>query len=281
MSRGIPFRCKSRETTRPAALLNYSASYLPPGLSIDPSSGLISGTIAQGAGVGSPYTIAVSASDGTNQATQSFDWTVMQAANLPPTITNQGDQANREGDAVALTIAGNDPDGDPLVYNASGLPDGLSIDSSSGLIWGTIATGASASGPYTTTVSADDGNGATVSQTFNWSVGDSLISAQGVAQSGTEGLEFSDAMVASFTDADPSRVAGDFTATIAWGDGVAGPGQLVPADNGFAVTGSHVYAHPGTMPIQMTITDSEGATVNVSTTASLARLPCRRRVDSF
>ena len=44
----------------------YDASDLPPGLDIDPSSGLISGTIAEGAASGGPYQVTVSAYDQTS-----------------------------------------------------------------------------------------------------------------------------------------------------------------------------------------------------------------------
>ncbi len=50
---------------------------LPAGLSIDPATGLISGTIAAGAEAGNPYTVTVTVIDATGlQATASFQWTV-------------------------------------------------------------------------------------------------------------------------------------------------------------------------------------------------------------
>ena len=52
-----------------------------------------------------------------------------------------------------------DPDtGDVLSYSAGNLPPGLSIDSTTGVISGTLDHSASQGGPYTVTVSADDGN---------------------------------------------------------------------------------------------------------------------------
>jgi hypothetical protein len=55
----------------------------------------------------------------------------------------------------------------PLTYTATGLPAGLSINSSTGLISGTFATGDAANGPYVVTVTASDGTYSS-SVSFNW-----------------------------------------------------------------------------------------------------------------
>jgi hypothetical protein len=56
----------------------------------------------------------------------------------PPTVTNPGNQSNAQGDAVALSITASDPAG-PLSYTATGLPPGLTINNSTGVIYGTIS----------------------------------------------------------------------------------------------------------------------------------------------
>jgi hypothetical protein len=60
--------------------LAFSASGLPPGLSIDADSGEISGTIATGAAAGSPYTVTVTVTEvGTDELgsdEETFTWTV-------------------------------------------------------------------------------------------------------------------------------------------------------------------------------------------------------------
>jgi len=64
--------------------LTYSASNLPDGLSIHPTSGLISGTITSPASAQSPYTVAVTVTDGATPAQQIFTWVVNAIANQAP-----------------------------------------------------------------------------------------------------------------------------------------------------------------------------------------------------
>jgi hypothetical protein len=150
--------------------LTYGATNLPDGLSIDTSTGEISGTIATGASDFSPYSVTVSVDDGEAPAVDvTFEWTVGRD-NSPPEVTNPGDQSNTEGDTVSLQIVATDPDGDSLEFSAIGLPSGLSINTSTGLISGVIDTGASASSPYDVTVSVDDGYAAPVQVIFTWTV---------------------------------------------------------------------------------------------------------------
>ena len=65
--------------------VSFSAEGLPGGLSIDPVSGEISGTIAGDASTGSPYTVVLTADDGNGgAATASFIWTVEDTT--PPAV---------------------------------------------------------------------------------------------------------------------------------------------------------------------------------------------------
>jgi hypothetical protein len=85
-------------------------------------------------------------------------------------MVSPGNQQNFDGDQVSLAISANDSAGGTLGYSATGLPGGLSIDSGTGTISGTIATNADANGPYTVTITASDTNGS-ASQTVIWDVG--------------------------------------------------------------------------------------------------------------
>jgi hypothetical protein len=84
-------------------------------------------------------------------------------------------------------------------------------------------------------------------------------------------------VVGEFRDRAPGAVAGQFTATIAWGDGSTGTGSVVQLPDGsFEVLGSHTYANPGPYAVQATVRDvtstvtvSGELTVNVQTPASV------------
>jgi hypothetical protein len=83
------------------------------------------------------------------------------------TVTNPGNQSTTTGSAVSLQIHATDSaTGQTLTYSATGLPTGLSINSTSGLISGT----ASAAGTFSVTVKATDTTGANGSASFTWTV---------------------------------------------------------------------------------------------------------------
>jgi hypothetical protein len=57
--------------------ITYSANGLPPGVFIDPQTGVIAGTIAPGADAGSPYNVTITASDPFGgQSSVTITWTV-------------------------------------------------------------------------------------------------------------------------------------------------------------------------------------------------------------
>ncbi len=156
--------------TDPGDVLVYSATGLPDGLTIDPATGEITGTITQTAAASSPYTVDLTADDqkgGTDTTT--IDWTV-NPVNVAPVLDAVADQANTENDAVTLDIDATDDDDDTLVYTASGLPPGLGIVTATGEITGTIDPGAAAGSPYTVELTADDQNGETDTTTITWTV---------------------------------------------------------------------------------------------------------------
>jgi YVTN family beta-propeller protein len=72
---------------------------------------------------------------------------------ITPTVTQPADQSSVSGISVSLQIQASDPNGDVLGYAAVGLPPGVVLDSTSGLISGTPNT----IGDYNVTVAASDG----------------------------------------------------------------------------------------------------------------------------
>ena len=83
--------------------------------------------------------------------------------------------------------------------------------------------------------------------------------------------------VAFFTDANPSGVAADFTATIVWGDGGTTVGTVVAAGGGFVVTGAdpnsgagYTFAKAGTYVDSVTVNSVSGSTFTAYSTATVA-----------
>ena len=154
----------------PGGAGSFVGSGLPTGLSIS-SSGVVSGTIAYSAAedaAGGVYNVIVVGEDSYGDSSSiGFAWNVNDVIR-PPTLTNPGTQTAAEGGAASLQMQASSPDGEGLAYFASGLPAGLSIDPSSGLISGTVPYGEA--GSYTTTVTVQDDAGNTVSGQFQWTV---------------------------------------------------------------------------------------------------------------
>ena len=71
--------------------------------------------------------------------------------------------------------------------------------------------------------------------------------------------------IVSFTDPDTAAVAGDYTATINWGDTTSSSGTVSGATGGpFTVRGSHTYAALGPYTISVRIDDADGSYVTKS-----------------
>ncbi|MGY5056955.1 M4 family metallopeptidase [Streptomyces sp. 900105755] len=85
------------------------------------------------------------------------------------TVTNPGSQSSTVGTAVSLQISASSTNSGSLSYAATGLPTGLSINSSTGAITGTPTT----AGTYSTTVTVTDSTGATGTASFTWTVSSS------------------------------------------------------------------------------------------------------------
>ncbi len=126
----------------------YTASPLPAGLNFNATTGLISGA-ATTAGV---YPIALSATNSGGTGTATLTLTVVQAV---PVVTSAGQVNARIGDAFTYTITGTNQ---PTGFAASGLPAGLTVNTSTGVISGT-PTGAGATVTVNLTASNATGTG--------------------------------------------------------------------------------------------------------------------------
>jgi hypothetical protein len=151
--------------SNPAQTLTYSATGLPPGLSIDAVAGVVSGVI----GAEGRYPVTITATDTTGAAaTVQFTWNVGSIFGNTIGLTNFGNQDGTVSSPVTLPVPAADSEPSwTLTYGATGLPPGLSLDPASGVISGCPTT----AGTYPTVVRVTDPTGASNQMTFSWSVG--------------------------------------------------------------------------------------------------------------
>ncbi len=143
--------------------LTWSATALPTGMSINTSTGAITGSpTASGT-----YSTTVTVTDdgtGTLSDSESFTWTI--SANADPVMSAIGAQTGTIGTAVSISPTASDADSDSVTWSATGLPAGLSISSSTGTITGTPTT----NNAYSTTVTINDGFGGSDSEGFTFTI---------------------------------------------------------------------------------------------------------------
>jgi large repetitive protein len=143
---------------------------LPPGLSIDPATGVISGTIAPNASQGAPngiYTVTITASDGNGgTVTSTFSWTVTN----PPPVASDDTATTPEDTPITIPVLANDtdPDGDPLTVTAATSPDGTVVINADGTV--TFTPNPNFNGPTTISYTISDGNGGTATATISINV---------------------------------------------------------------------------------------------------------------
>ncbi|MEM1364371.1 MAG: VCBS domain-containing protein, partial [Pseudomonadota bacterium] len=161
-------------------IFTYAAMGLPTGLSIDPLTGDITGTLTSGASDSGPYNVTVRAVDELGgYVDMSF---VITATNPAPVevfkLANEAATANTPFALdVAPAFADGGNDDDVLSFSATGLPTGLSVDPVTGMVTGLIDPSASTGGPdgdgrFVVTIRAADTSGAMVEATLIFFVGE-------------------------------------------------------------------------------------------------------------
>ncbi len=152
-------------------------------------------------------TITYSVSDGDlgfDTATLTVIVTGVNDAPTADALPNVTVQDGTSFDSNSLTVADyfHDVEGDALTFSASNLPDGLSIDSATGLIVGTLGSDASTQSPYTVTVTATDAQGATVSANIVFTVNNPAPTATNDAVTTEEDTAIDIDVVSNATDPD-------------------------------------------------------------------------------
>ncbi|MBX9678112.1 MAG: putative Ig domain-containing protein, partial [Gemmataceae bacterium] len=160
----------------PPSGIAYSSSALPAGLALNSATGLITGRPQHQINNPSPggwtaSTATVTANYGAITDVGTIVWTVSDVNRLPsPTSA----YAYSEGQGVSIPFAATDLTGSTLTYTATGLPSGLTINSGTGLITGTVNFNAVTygTGYPTATVTLTDNRGGTDYRSVNWAISD-------------------------------------------------------------------------------------------------------------
>jgi hypothetical protein len=144
--------------------LTYSATDLPFGLSLSATTGAISGTPT----MAGTYLTTLTVNDGSGASSVNLSWSINpKGTGNVITVSQPASQTSTVGTAASLQIQATDSGtGQTLTYSAAGLPAGLAISSSTGLISGTPTTAGSSS----VTVTVSDTTGAKGTAAFSWTV---------------------------------------------------------------------------------------------------------------
>ena len=241
---------------------SYAASGLPSGLSINTSTGAITGTPAQ-VTVGTA-SVAVTVTDSTRPtaqlATANLALAIMSAK---LTITTTSLPSGTAGVAYNASIAASGGV-TPYTFSATGLPSGLAINSTTGAITGTPAASSVGTASVVITVTdatrpASQSASATLSLAVVAIVSSKLTITTALLPSGTVGVAYS-ASIAATGGATPYT----FSAT-----GL--PSGLAINSATGAITGTPATSSVGTASVVITVTDStQPAPQSASATLSLA-----------
>ncbi len=177
---GVPYSFQITANNGPTS---FNAANLPPGLTVDTTTGLISGTPTA---VGTFNTATITSSNGSGSDTDLVTFNISLG---PPVISSPATAGGAVGFAFSYQIVASNS---PTLYAISNIAPGLTLDTSTGLLSGTPTTNAT----YAGTMSATNATAtATVPLTITIAVGIPVVTSASAA--GATGSGFSYQVVAS------------------------------------------------------------------------------------
>jgi hypothetical protein len=154
--------------------------------------------------------------------------------------------------------------------------DGSALDTTSGTVTGSGTLTVSGThafaddGMYTVTATITRTGGSSVVLTTPANVVDAALTANTPPSiNGTAFTAIPNQVVATFTDAAPSALVGEFTANVAWGDGSNSPGTISVNGNTISVSSGHTYTSAGSFPVVVNLYDVGGSSATSSSTATI------------
>ena len=148
-------------------LLTYAVSGLPASLTIDATTGIITGTPSST--LGSPFSVTVTATDLLGGLVNTDFVLQILNPNRTPVLTGTTIPSPQTATTGAFYTtptaqAFSDPDGETLIYSATGLPTGMLIAPATGIISGVASS--TVGSPFTVQVTAKDKAGSSVSASY-------------------------------------------------------------------------------------------------------------------
>lgn len=231
---------------------------LPTGVSLNSSTGVLSGT--PGSGTQGSYPITITAQNGVSpNATQSFTLTV----NTAPSFSSSSSTTFTVGTFGTFTVtsAGSPA---PTVGESGTLPNGVSFNSSTGVLSGTPATGAG--GVYSITFTANNGVNPNATQSFSLTVDE----APSITSNNT--TTFTVGESGTFTMNATGEPAATLSETGALPSGVT----FVPNPSGGSATlsGTPATGTGGSYPLTVTAHNGIGTDATQSFTLTVITDPC-------
>ena len=228
-------------------------------------------------------TVSVAVSDGASSSNVLAQ--AVSVANVAPTVGFTSPPTTAyEGETKTFAFAVSDPGNADTYAPAAGFPScgtggtlvsgSLTVTGDHGSQTGSFACSFPSPASTTVSIAFTDSDGATgATATAPVTVQDAPLSPGALAiTDGVESLTASH-LTFGFTDANPAGAAGDYSATIDWGDSTTSAGVVTASGSGFTVQASHTYVDEGTYAVTVTVADSGGATTSATGQAHVADAP--------
>jgi YD repeat-containing protein len=164
---GKPFQYHATAIDPDGDTLTYQLVNAPNNVTIDAATGLISWTPTSTNLGEREFQVKVTDGKG-GEALQELNFNVIQAApNNAPIITSNPPTKARVNNTYVYQVGAEDLDGDPLSFNLTDAPDGMTIDARGRITWNPAA---SQLGSHRVEVTVADGQGGSATQSFTLNV---------------------------------------------------------------------------------------------------------------
>jgi parallel beta-helix repeat protein len=219
--------------------------------------------------------ITATATDLTSADSSEFSAPVL-VGTLAPVISVVMPNSQSEGQAQSISVSGMYFDSGAAVW-LNGTPLATTFMPATQSLSAAVPAGATEEGVNIVTV-VNPAPDAATSNAQSFTVNDAPLTIQAATQAAplvaTEGVPFSAAVVALFTDTGGLESLDDYSASIDWGDGSASNGVIsFPSGGGALELGGHTYLEEGTYTVRTEVSDDGGQYAQTSETIKVGDAP--------